>query len=112
MTAGTFYPQITVIDTDYPNNLIQGSGWGELDVAGMVVSEEDFNAQQGPASNGNVASFTDNAPDTGNFTAGNYSATITWGDGNITIGTVAADGPSNGGYDVSGNYTYAVARRV
>jgi len=66
-----------------------------------------INATPGQPFSGAVADFTDTAADAGNFTAGNYSASINWGDGNTTAGTVVSDG--NGGWEVDGNYTYAAA---
>jgi hypothetical protein len=48
-----------------------------------------------------VASFTDPDP---HATAGDYSATINWGDGSSSTGTIAANG---GGFDVSASHTYA-----
>jgi uncharacterized repeat protein (TIGR03803 family) len=51
---------------------------------------------------GVVASFTDADP---NGTAGDYTATITWGDGQTSAGTIAANGA--GGFTVSGTKTYA-----
>jgi hypothetical protein len=50
-----------------------------------------------------VASLTDSNP---NATAGQFTATITWGDGApSTVGLVTANG--RGGFDVSGAHTYA-----
>jgi autotransporter-associated beta strand protein len=48
-----------------------------------------------------VAHFTDQS----GGEVGNYSATIIWGDGQSTGGTVSADG--NGGWNVTGSHTYA-----
>ncbi|OYV94968.1 MAG: hypothetical protein B7Z73_02610 [Planctomycetia bacterium 21-64-5] len=50
-----------------------------------------------------VATFTDPARAE---KISDYSATIDWGDGNSTTGTVVADG---GGFSVEGNHTYADA---
>src|SRR4051794_27675750 len=53
------------------------------------------------ASNTDVASFTsDNLSDT----ASSYTATIDWGDGTTTTGTLAG---SNGSFTVEGGHTYA-----
>lgn len=54
---------------------------------------------------GVVASFTDAYPGLG---PGAYVATIDWGDGHISTGTVTAD--ARGGFDVFGTNTYAVAK--
>jgi len=53
------------------------------------------------ASNTDVASFTDG---TSTDTAANFTATIDWGDGVTTIGTVVG---SNGSFTVQGGHTYA-----
>jgi hypothetical protein len=55
--------------------------------------------------NGVVASFTDRDP---NGTVTDYKATINWGDGTSSAGTTSAN--SQGGFDVSGNHTYTVAK--
>jgi phospholipase C len=57
----------------------------------------------GLAFSGVVASFTDPSNDS---TAGDYTASIAWGDGNTSSGTVAANGTS-GAFTVSGTNTYA-----
>jgi PKD repeat protein len=59
---------------------------------------------EGTAFSGVVASFTDADP---GGAAGDYSATIAWGDGSTTAGTIAPDG--QGGFTVSGSHTYAEA---
>ena len=61
-------------------------------------------AVEGSAFNGVVASFTDADP---NAVAGNYSATINWGDGASSAGAVSAN--ATGGFNVSGTHTYTAA---
>jgi uncharacterized delta-60 repeat protein len=53
---------------------------------------------------GIVASFTDADPASN---VSQYTATITWGDGNTSAGTIAAN--SSGGFNVTGTNTYAAA---
>lgn len=53
---------------------------------------------------GVLASFTDGNPSS---SLADYSASINWGDGAITTGTIRANG--QGGYNVSGGHTYAAA---
>ncbi len=65
--------------------------------AGVPVS-----ATAGVQFNGTVATFTEAVPDT---VASDYTATIEWGDGTATAGTVSA--ASGGGFAVSGSHTYA-----
>jgi hypothetical protein len=73
--------------------------------AHITAAGVKFNVQQGvPALNMRVATFTD--PDPG-ATAGEYTATIAWGDGTSSSGTVTAD--PGGGFDILGSHTYAQA---
>ena len=76
----------------------------------VAVNEHDVLAGQGttltvasgqPLTNATVATFTDSdttAP------ASDFTATIDWGDGTATTGTIAG---SNGSFAVSGSHTYA-----
>lgn len=67
----------------------------------LFASGVRFQATSGTAFTGTVATFTDvdaSAP------ASNFTATITWGDGTTSDGTVVAD--PNGGFDVTGTHTY------
>src|SRR5262249_50920102 len=61
-------------------------------------------ATAGAPFSGTVATFRDANP----FgTASEFSATIHWGDGEVSVGEVRADGP--GRFRVIGSHTYAVA---
>jgi len=59
-------------------------------------------ATAGLTFNGLVATFSDLDP---NGIAGNFTATIDWGDGHISPGVVSSN--ANGGFNVSGSNTYA-----
>src|SRR5262249_55319560 len=59
-------------------------------------------ASAGKTFSGVVATFTDANTQA---TAANFTATINWGDGTTSTGTVTPD--PNGGFDVSGTHTYA-----
>ena len=61
-----------------------------------------FSATEGQEFSGTVATFTDPDPSS---TAVEYSATIDWGDGTTTSGTIS--GPIGGPFTVSGKHTYA-----
>jgi hypothetical protein len=61
-------------------------------------------ASLGRTFSGAVATFSDSDP---NGNAKDFTATINWGDGHLTNGTIAADG--RGGFTVSGTNTYATA---
>src|SRR4029077_14894695 len=55
---------------------------------------------EGQAFHGAVATFTDSDM---NATVSNFTATVVWGDGTTTSGTVQA---ANGGFQVIGDHTY------
>src|SRR5947208_8294082 len=57
-----------------------------------------------PLTNQRVATFTDADPA---GTLSDYSATINWGDGNTTAGTVVAN--PGGGFAVNGSHSYIAA---
>lgn len=82
------------------NETFPGNDFGNYDppitAAGTPVS-----AVEGAAFSGQVATFTD--PDI-SATREEYAATIEWGDGTSTIGTVSGSG---GSFAVSGEHTYA-----
>jgi hypothetical protein len=61
----------------------------------------NISATEGKSFSGTVATVTD--PDT-NATPGEYSASINWGDGQTSTGTVTGSG---GSFTVSGSHTYA-----
>jgi hypothetical protein len=68
-----------------------------LTAAGVTVTPTE-----GVSFNGVVATFTDA---NSNATASDFTATITWGDGATSTGTVAVG--TSGGFTVSGTHTYA-----
>ncbi len=67
--------------------------------AALSASGKTINSQ--PSFGGKVASFTDANP---NGSVGDFTASIDWGDGSSSAGTVSQNG---GGFDVSGSHTYA-----
>jgi hypothetical protein len=68
---------------------------------GTLNAAVTVNANTGIAFTGTVASFSDLDP-AGN--AKDFTATINWGDGHLTNGTIKAN--AQGGFDVSGTNTY------
>lgn len=66
------------------------------------IATTTFSASGGSPFDGVVASFGDGSTGT---TPSDFSATIDWGDGSQSLGTVAA--ASGGGFTVSGVHTYA-----
>jgi hypothetical protein len=98
---GTKTPTIVLAD-DAPGTAT-GTATATIDVAdaplsatGTAVSSVEFTAFSGI-----VATFTDADP---NGTVTDYTASIDWGDGSTTVGTVAA---AAGHFQVSGSHTYA-----
>jgi hypothetical protein len=81
----TFSPTGVVASTDQP-----------ISASGSAVS-----ATEGKSFSGTVATFTD--PDT-SAPASEYSASINWGDGHTSAGTISGGG---GSFSVSGTHTYA-----
>jgi hypothetical protein len=72
--------------------------------APLTASGASVIASPNQASTVVVATFTDADPA---GTIGDYGATITWGDGHTSSGTIAANG--SGGFMVTGTNTYAAA---
>ncbi len=71
--------------------------------APLVLTGTPVTATVAAPFTGVMASFTDPA----HGPPGDFSATIAWGDGSSSVGTVT---PSGAGFTVTGSHTYAVAR--
>jgi autotransporter-associated beta strand protein len=98
--AGNYTATVTITASDSRTNSVSDSA----DVTSLTATGETISATQGTSFSGVVADFTDANSGT---SAGDYSATIDWGDGNTSTGTIASDGA--GGFTVTGNNTYASA---
>jgi uncharacterized repeat protein (TIGR01451 family) len=70
--------------------------------APLTVTASAFQPTEGSAFSGPVAMFLDANP---NGTIDEFGATIQWGDGSTSSGTLTPH--SSGGFDVSGSHTYA-----
>jgi hypothetical protein len=68
----------------------------------ITASPVNFTATEQSPFSGVVATFTDDDP---NATPDSFVAVVDWGDGSSTIGTITSNG--GGGFDVSGQHTYA-----
>ena len=77
-----------------------------LAVTNLQIANQFLNSPpiEGQAFSGLVATFTSNDPSPQD--PGNYSATIVWGDGAVTGGSVTADPNVAGQFDVNGANTY------
>lgn len=71
-------------------------------LSGSAVS---FSAQEGTSVSPTVATFTDNTSDQ----PVDFTASIDWGDGTHTTGSVNANGFDSGNFTVTGTHTYAEA---
>ncbi len=79
--------------------------FGMLQTAGaspLAVTSANFSATEGQQFSGGVAAFTATSP---SAAASDFSATIDWGDGTTTSGTVTAG--DAGGFLVTGSHLYA-----
>ena len=87
------YPEPQPADNGFP--IVSGS-------QGIVNAAAGVNASVGVPFTGTVATFSDADP---NANAKDYTATINWGDGHLSNGTITKN--AQGGFDVSGTNTYA-----
>jgi hypothetical protein len=108
---GTYHPYAVVTDNEGNPSLTSGrsSVTTSTTLVTVTVADAALTATNkavtpitGSAFTGVVASFTDADPA---GTATDYTATITWGDGHTSPGTVSANG--SGGFNVTGTNTYA-----
>jgi hypothetical protein len=93
---------ISVAIHDNEGSSTTGSTTATIADAALSGSPVAVSPIAGAPFSGVVASFTDADP---KGTAGDYSATISWGNGKTSSGTIAPNGL--GGFTVSGDMTYA-----
>jgi hypothetical protein len=91
---------ITVSIVHETTTVTAASGAAVTDAA-LQASGQTLTATEGASFSGVVAAFTDADP---KGAAGDYTATITWGDHFTSAGNISADG--HGGFLVSGSHTY------
>ena len=95
---GTYTVTVSISDLDSNSTTATGT----VTVADAALSAAGLHLPlHNHAVSGVIASFTDSDP---GGTVTDYTATIKWGDGTSSTGTVAALG---GGFTVSGSHTYA-----
>jgi hypothetical protein len=100
---GSYPIGVAITDVDNSSNEATTTSLATVADASLTATPQPITAVEGAAFTGVVASFTDADP---NGMVADYAATITWGDGNISAGKIAANG---GGFDVTGTNTYASA---
>jgi hypothetical protein len=99
---GTFNVTVTIQDDGAGTATTTANSTMIVAETDLTVSAQAISTIEGQAFNGQVATFTD----TGSIDpAGSFSASIDWGDGQTSQGTVASSGP--GAFTVSGSHTYA-----
>jgi len=93
-------PGAIVVEAGVANKVYAGNDFGNFDPK-IAATGHNVTGTEGAELSGTVATFTD--PDA-SATADQYSATIEWGDGTESSGTVSGSG---GEFSVSGSHTYA-----
>lgn len=97
---GSYSPIISI--SDIGGDTAAASDFANIADAPLTATGSQLPGVEGAPITGIVGKFTDGNP----FgLASDFTATINWGDGTASTGTVAAD-PS-GGFDVLGTHTYA-----
>jgi uncharacterized protein (TIGR03118 family) len=97
-SAGQFTVTTAVDDSDGTNGI--GTATATVSNATLSATGTPVNIPEGVTFSGAVATFTDSD---GNTLASAYSASIRWGDGTTTTGTVSAVA---GGFQVTGSHAY------
>jgi hypothetical protein len=92
---------ISVQITDAGGSMAQASSTAQVLDAQLMANVYSFNATPGTVYSGTVAFFFDNNPSS---SASEFNASIDWGDGTTTTGTVQRS-PATG-FDVIGSHTY------
>lgn len=98
-SLGGSYP-VSVQVSDTTGAVGAETGTATVSGAGLTVTATSVSATETQSFNGSVATFVCPDPIT------SYSATISWGDGTTTAGTITAGTPS-GHFIVSGTHAYA-----
>ncbi|HEV3343847.1 MAG TPA: FG-GAP-like repeat-containing protein, partial [Pirellulales bacterium] len=100
--AGTLPVTVTIGTTR--GALATAAGNAEVAASPLTVHGHDLKITEGVPATGVVATFVDAVPFT---TPSDYIATIDWGDGHTSPGTVTADAQAAGVFDVVAGNTYA-----
>jgi hypothetical protein len=98
---GSYPFTVQITDDGSASTSAQGTATVTGDI--LTATGATVKATEGVTFTAVVASFTDSNP---NATAGNFSASIIWGDGSTSAGTISANG--SGGFNVTGTHVYAL----
>jgi hypothetical protein len=97
---GSFPVTVTISDED-GSSIILGTSAHVADAKLTASAATALTGIEGTAVSGGIVSFTDANP---SATVGDFTATINWGDGIVTAGTVVAN--NGGGFNVNGSHVY------
>src|SRR5262249_17418400 len=97
---GTYPLTVTIMGT--AGSTASGQGQVTITALTLQATGTTITPVAGQSYTGVVASFRDAYP---SLRASNYQATVAWGDGHTSVGTVAPNG--GGGFSISGTNTYA-----
>jgi len=100
--SGTFVVTVTLSDDSPGTATAMVTSTAHVAGTGVNAFPVTFAATEGTAFNGVVATFTDSRA---GALVSDFTATIDWGDGTMTAGTVTSTSP--GVFAVSGMHTYA-----
>jgi hypothetical protein len=98
---GATFP-VSVTITDGGGATVTATDLAQVLDAPLTAARVPIQATEGQPFQGLVATFTDSDP---NGTLGDYNATVDWGEGQTSPATLTAK--AGGGFNVSGNHTYA-----
>jgi hypothetical protein len=100
--SGTFSVTVTLSDDAPGTATAQVTSTATVGGAGITIIPVTFAATEGVTFNGVVANFSDSR---GGAVPADFTASIEWGDGATTPGTVASTG--SGTFSISGMHVYA-----
>ncbi|HEY1683259.1 MAG TPA: Ig-like domain-containing protein [Tepidisphaeraceae bacterium] len=96
VAAGTYAITVTATDKD---SAVSNTEQADVSVAG--ATGDNISASEGTQFSGTVATISNTA----DFYPGQFTASINWGDGNTSAGSITSNG--DGTYSVTGTHTYA-----
>lgn len=95
---GTFSVVVTLSDDAPGTATATVTSTAHVAATGLSATAINFSTKEGASFNGTVATFSDSN------TSASFTATINWGDGTNTSGTIAG---TSGSYYIAGQHTYA-----
>jgi PKD repeat protein len=99
---GSYTVTVTITGGDNPDTTASDTSTATVQPTAINLTADNINPAANVAFTGTVATFTDADTLPG---ASFYTATINWGDGNTSPGTITG---SDGSFTVTGNHTYAM----